>query len=266
MFVPLLIATSLFPAGGSGPTPDGRWGGAAHRAIAAVAEARLSDRAAAGVQALLGDTTLAVASTWADEVRGERPATSPWHYVNISILDSRYVPARDCPAGCVISATETQLRVLSDTSRSRAERSEALKWVVHLVEDLHMPLHSGDRGDRGGNDVVLTYEGRRTNLHAVWDSGMFAEAGLDEVALVARITDRLGRRTDLSAMARGTVIDWANEAHAVSRDVAYPRLPASLALDRRYFEQVADAADLQLVRASVRLAAVLERALGTGED
>jgi hypothetical protein len=129
---------------------------------------------------------------------------------------------------------------------------------------MHMPLHSGDRGDRGGNDLLLTFHGRRTNLHSLWDSGLFEVAGLQEVELVARITDRIGRRNDLGAMMAGSLEDWANESHDVARDVAYRLLPASLELTSDYSDAVGASADLQLVRASVRLAAVLERALGDG--
>lgn len=258
----LLLAVLIAAAPGSTGPPPPRWGFVAHRAIATVAAARLSDHASRAVQALLGDTTLATASTWADQVRRDRPATAPWHYVNISVLDADYQPGRDCPNGCVVSALEEQLAILGDRRLPAARRSEALKWVVHLTEDLHMPLHSSDRGDRGGNDVVLSYEGRRTNLHALWDSGMFAAAGLDEADLVARITARIGRRTDVALLAQGEVRDWVVEAHDVARDVVYARLPNSLELDRRYGAAVEDAADLQLVRAAVRLAALLERALG----
>lgn len=260
-----LLATLMTVSPGPERTPtfDHRWGFTPHRAIATVAAGRLSDRASRMVERLLGDTTLAMASTWADEIRSERPQFGPWHYVNISILDSLYIPEKHCPEGCIISAAEEQVAILANRNRTMAERSEALKWVVHLIEDLHMPLHSGDRGDRGGNDVALSFQGKRTNFHALWDYGMLEGAGLDEDRLVARITSRLGRRTDLTEMATGSIRDWVIEAHDISRDVVYPSLPSSLELDVGYFAgEVEAVADLQLVRASVRLAAILERALG----
>ena len=140
-----------------------RWGRTGHRLIARVATARLSGEARRQVRDLLGRESLAAVSTWADSIRNDRPETSPWHYVNIPVIDSVYRPERYCPGGdCVVAALERQIGVLANRGASKAERAEALKWVVHLVEDIHMPLHAGDRGDRGGNDVQLTFLGRAT--------------------------------------------------------------------------------------------------------
>lgn len=239
-----------------------RWGQTGHRIIARTAAAQLSSEARRAVKQLLGRESLAAVSTWADEVRPNRPETSSWHYVNIPIWESRYRNDFCPPAGCVIGTLETQQKILADRTRSRAERAEALKWVVHLVGDLHMPLHAGDRGDRGGNDVKVTMDGRQTNLHAVWDSGLLAALGIDEERMVVTLTRRIDRRGDLAVVAAGSPTDWAMESHDVARDVVYPFLPPSLVIDRRYVDVSALVVEDRLLRASVRLAALLERALG----
>jgi hypothetical protein len=243
--------------------PEGaRWGRSGHRVVARAAAARLTPRARREVRLLLAGGSLADASTWADEIRGDRPATSPWHYVNIPVTDSVFRPAVHCRSGCVVSAVEAQLAILRDRRRPAAERAEALKWVVHLIGDLHMPLHAGDRGDRGGNDVVVWYQHRRTNLHTLWDSRMIASRGLSEDQWVTRIEQRMQAHGDLGRLATGSVAAWTLESHDLARDVVYPRLSPWLIVTESYVEAALPVVEEQLVRAAVRLAAALNAALG----
>ncbi len=258
--VMVAIIANAFPT--TVPASEVRWGATIHRVVARVASLHLDGATEREVRRLLGRESLAEVSTWADDVRSARPATSSWHYVNVPIWQSAY-RASICPrAGCVIGTLEAQEKILADRSRSKAERAEALKWVVHLVADLHMPLHVGDRGDRGGNDVTLSFLGRRTNLHALWDSGLMNATGQSEGDLVATVRDQIRRRGDLHVIAGGSVIDWAMESHAVARDVAYQFLPQSLVLDQQYLEIARPVLEDRILRASIRLAAVLDRALG----
>jgi len=90
---------------------------------------------------------------------------------------SGYVATRDCPNGaCVVAKIEQFERVLADRQASERERLEALKYLVHFIGDMHQPLHASNNHDRGGNDVTVTFVGRQTNLHAVWDSGIIEPA------------------------------------------------------------------------------------------
>ena len=258
-----IIALALLtsPAVDRQPAPDARWGQSGHRIIGRTASLLLSHDATREVRRLLGRRSLAEISTWADEVRAARPATGPWHYVNIPVTERAFRPEH-CPDGaCVIRTLEAQEKILADRSRPRAEREEALKWVVHLVGDMHMPLHVGDRGDRGGNDVKLEFNGRPWNLHSLWDSGMIGASGHNEEWYVVMLRNRIRQRGDLRQIASGSVLDWAMESHAVARDVAYPFLPSSLVIGDRYVEIATPVLEDRLLRASVRLAALLERAL-----
>ena len=262
LYALLTLAASSSPV--DLPSDPARWGQSGHRIIARTAALQLSGDATRAVRRLLQGASLASVSTWADDVRTERPATGPRHYVNIPIWDGTWRPAL-CPRDeCVIGTLVAQQKILADRSRSRAEREEALKWVVHLVGDLHMPLHVGDRGDRGGNDVRLEFGGRQTNLHSLWDTGMISASGHGEEGYVRMLRDRIRRRGDLRQIAAGSVLDWAMESHGVARDVAYPFLPRSLVIDQDYVETARPILEDRLLRASVRLAAILEQALGDG--
>lgn len=265
MLLPALLLTLVAGTAAAAPPDAGlRWGRIGHRAIAMAATERLTPEVRQVVARLLGGATLADASTWADSIRRDRPETSTWHYVNIPVIDSVFRPERHCAKGCVLTAYQRQLAILEDRDRSDAERGEALRWVVHLLEDLHQPLHVGDRGDRGGNDVQLTFEGRRTNLHSLWDSGMIEALGFSDASLAAAIADDAARHADPGTMASGDALSWAMESHAISRTLVYHALPTSLEVDRGYLDVVRPALRLQLLRASVRLAAVLNRSLADG--
>lgn len=261
----LEIAFALFPHVAPLPLPEPdalRWGRIGHRTVARLAASQLAPRAREEVRRLLGSTSLAEASTWADEVRGDRPETSPWHYVNIPITDSAYRPEVHCSSGCVVQAAEAQLAILRDRRQPQERRAEALKWVVHFIGDLHMPLHSGDRGDRGGNDVVVWYQWRRTNLHALWDSRMIEASGTAEEQLVSALERRVREHGDLSSVRHGNVADWTMEAHDLARDMVYPRLSPWLVITDGYVQAALPVIETQLFRAGVRLAKVLNEALG----
>jgi len=243
--------------------PPLRWGPAGHRIIATIAQDRLSPAANAEARRLLGGQSLADVASWADDVRRDQPNTAPWHYIDIEVTDTSYVPARDCKEGaCVIEALHAQFDILGDHKRSDAERAVALKWVVHLTGDLHQPLHSGERADRGGNDVKVMFQGRLTNLHALWDSGLLTSYGQQESDVIRQLEDSIAHRGDIAKIAAGPVVHWVMESHDIARDVVYKNLGSTNDITAEYAAAAQPVIYDRLMRAGVRLAAMLERALG----
>lgn len=245
-------------------SPAFGWGREAHHLIGRLAGLYLTPKAHTQLAALLdpGETLESIA-TWADEVRGNRPESSTWHYVNIPITDSsswrKYCPG----AGCVVSIIPTMERRLADKSLSRGERREALFFLVHFIADLHQPMHVADMGDRGGNDVPTVYNNYAGNLHGTWDTGLILGYKQTDAAMFDRIVRRAGfwERRRLS---RGTPEKWVWQSHAISRDVAYPNLPKQrpALLDQSYARAARPYVELQLRRAGLRTAAILNRVLG----
>jgi hypothetical protein len=141
------------------------WGTQGHQVIANLAYAQLTSKAKAEVDRLLAlepGATLASISTWADETRNKTSAS--WHYVNFPRDTCTYDPARDCPDGqCVVCAIDEQLAILASNTTDE-KRLVALKYVVHLVADIHQPLHAGYADDRGGNKYQTQAFGRGTSL------------------------------------------------------------------------------------------------------
>lgn len=249
------------------PAIAGGWGREGHRLIAAIAARNLKPAAAAKVKELLGGgETLESISSWADRIRPQRPETTTWHYINISISESRTGGGawrKYCPeAGCAPSIIGEMMRRLRDANLDRAARAEALRFLVHLTSDLHQPLHSGDMGDKGGSDVAVIYRDRATNLHSLWDTALLMDWLAARPAEKVRIEKGPGfwaKRT----MSKGSVEDWLWEAHDVARDVAYKNLPEArpAQLGGAYLEAAGPAVCRQLERAGVRLARLLNEAL-----
>lgn len=259
--------------------PAAAWGPKGHKIVAMIAANRLSPAAQQQVKVLLADdpagTTLPAIAPWADDVKdGSRRDTTNWHFVNIPVGDrpTTFDSRRDCRpdprrGDCIINAVDRQLHILADRRAPARERRDALKFVTHLVADLHQPLHCAERDDdRGGNNVDVTLLGERGwNLHSVWDSGLIAESGLSQNKYVEKLSRWL-REQNVDRLGAGTPVDWANESHALALAHAY-RTPTGRAvvdgskLDARYVEAGLEVIDTQLARAGVRLSAVLEAAL-----
>jgi len=249
----------------SPPAPALAWGDEGHRIAAEIAERHLNPATVRQVRELLAienATTLAEVSTWADEIRGQRRETARWHYVNIPIhpppgAPAAYDAARDCPRGdCVVAAIGRFSAVLRDMSAAPRERLEALKWVVYFVADVHQPLHCADDGDRGGNAISVTFGGRQTNLHAVWDWGILAPvAAGDERDYALRL---------IKAITPAELATWsAGRRHRLGkrelRHGEWPHAPGPL--PATYEAGALPIVNAQIDKAGVRLAAVLKASL-----
>ncbi len=245
--------------------PGFAWGPEGHRLVARMAQDLLTPAAAAQVQATLGpEQSLAGVSSWADEVRNTRKETEPWHYINIPISGSGLDMTRDCPAaGCVVSKIKEFRAEWRDASLAPERRREALLFLVHFVGDMHEPLHCSDNHDHGGNQTFVEFEGARTSLHRLWDAGLMQRMPSED-QLFATMEKAItpGERAEWS---RGSVEDWAEESFEVARRLVYGELPPpagtdSLRIGEAYEHAAEPVIEVQLEKAAVRLAAILNEA------
>jgi nuclease S1 len=210
------IGAALFFLGVSRPALA--WGRMGHRASARLAESRLSPQARAIIRDLLEPgESLADASTWADENSREIRGSAGWHFVNVPISARHYDP-RDCRrSGCVVSKIGEFRAILVDPHTPRSRKRTALRFYVHLVQDLHQPMHVADRNDRGGNNLQLRY-GRydNTNLHQIWDSGLLYQGFRNETELVRELED-LAHQPESANWLKGRIEDWADESLEIGR-------------------------------------------------
>ena len=193
---------------------------------------------------------MASIATWADENRSRQPAA--WHYVNLPQGDCNYVKARDCPDGaCVVEAISAQAAILKSNAPD-AERLTALKYVVHLVGDVHQPLHAGYASDKGGNTYQVQAFGKGTNLHALWDSGLVNNWTGGPMVLKAELA------ASLSGKAMGAEPDAADWAEESCKIVAGPGFyPDGHVVGAEYAAAHGQALKARLAAAAQRLAAVL---------
>lgn len=266
------------------PAPASAWGDYAHRQTAAIAEANITPQARAEVRRLLRAEklmgtpdcalrTLGDASVWPDCIRGQAwrfAYTFPWHYRTTPICEA-YNPRANCANGnCITAQIERTHRILSDKSLPDHIRLEALTFLVHFAGDIHMPLHSGDKDDKGGNDRITDYGIKPgLNLHSIWD-GPLAERAISDPA------DPVARRyspAERAELGGGGAADWGRESWQIAREFVYPTafhtddvctgdLPMKTALTQQDIEASLPIARRRVQQAGIRIGELLDSALG----
>ena len=270
------------------PVQAAAWGREGHEVVAAIARSYLTPKAKVKLDALLASdpdpltkADLLSRSDWADAYRNTHRETADWHFVDLELtgpdlssacfnFPSIGAPASQGPAkDCVVDKVQEFQAELAAPATTPEERLLALKFLLHFVGDLHQPLHATDNQDRGGNCVLLSLGGpRTTNLHSYWDVNVVEGLGRSsqEVASQLRAKITPAQRT---AWAQGDARAWAMETYLVGKTVAYrigsppgcDRDRGPIALPPDYAEKAQAAAAIQLDRAGVRLASLLNEAL-----
>lgn len=251
------IALGAFVSTALIPTAAFSWGKTGHRVIGRIADDELGAKARREVKALLGTEDLAEASTWADFMRSSPDAfwqttAGPLHYVTVP-AGKTYAEVTAPPEGDAVTALTMFAKMVRDRRAPLADRQRALRFIIHIVGDLHQPLHVGNGTDRGGNSVRVTWFGKPTNLHAVWDSDLVD----DEQLSYTEYAERLQRRATPSLKASWrdpNPATWIAESAAI-RDTVYPAKP-NLSYDYVFAHRAT--VDRRLEQGSVRLAAYLD--------
>ena len=260
------------------------WGDQGHRVTGYIAQTGLSESTRAQLVALVGNDDLAQISTWMDDNRdalAERLPGSPrWHYENRTTCGAA---SRACDGEhCVTARIERYRTILRDPQRPREQRAEAVRILVHLVGDLHQPLHLADNTDRGGNELYVVMPGEREprRLHEVWDSRVLRmEMGRRSAASYARslaMNDN-ATRAERPASREVSVELWAAHSYGQGRDIAYGKLPGfacgtkrygaqgnPIKLDDAYLSEARAVVADQLLSAGRHIAQVLNEALAAG--
>lgn len=146
------------------------WGNIGHKVVGEIAERKLNPKVKLIVNDLLDGESMANASTWADEIKSDPlyKQYNPWHYVNMP-LDKEYSDIQKNQSGDIVSTLKESIKILKNPESTKELKSFYLKFLIHLVGDIHQPLHTGRFEDRGGNDIKLSFLGKSTNFHIVWD-------------------------------------------------------------------------------------------------
>lgn len=270
ILVPLFFLAVVVPAAA--------WGPVGHETVAYIAEDNLSVAAKQKLKSILpAGEDLASIANWADQVRAtSRPETAPWHFIDLPIRkalalkdEQDYCPNNDC----VLNQLQIYQGILGDESKPKSKRLEALKFIVHLMGDLHQPLHCADDSDRGGNDKLVRYKtpgkkgkGVKIKLHALWDHLIESKTVEDPRALATTLEGEISDQ-EKKAWMKLDEKNWAFESYMIAKTKVYKGLDPGAQdytdnpLPSSYYGQMRPIVDEQLEKAGIRLAFVLNEIL-----
>lgn len=231
------------------------WGKTGHRVTGEIAQQHLTEKAQNAINDLLQGQSLALVSTYADEIKSDPKyrAYSPWHYVNFP-FDTTYDAHPKSDKADLVVAIETSITKLKDKTTPTAEKVFYLKLLVHFIGDLHQPLHVGLEEDRGGNDFQVQWFDEGTNLHTVWDTKMIESYNMSYTELAKNVP--VISKNAYENLSKGTLIEWMMESRTICKDL-YETTAIGDKLGYKHMYDYMDTVRLQLQKSGIRLAYVL---------
>ena len=265
----LLALVAFFPAS----SDAWAWGDEGHKVVCEIAMRLAVPSTRAEIRRLIKTDTefdiFSDACTWPDHPRKRAGE----HFVNLA-RDSSGLTSDTCPGAheCVVSAIRKDAAVLASSDADDSAKLEALKFLGHWVGDVHQPLHVSFEDDRGGNNITVTGE-CQGKLHAAWDSCLVVKAVGPDVADAATDLMKSITPAKIEEWTHSNPADWANESFAIAErpETKYCNhegascelpSPAKVKIDAAYLEANTPIVRQQLQKAGVRLAHMLDAALG----
>ncbi len=247
----LLVLTFNITFAGTPPY----WSKTGHRVIGDVAQAHLTGKAKRAISKLLDGQSLAAISNFGDEIKADTiyRKFSAWHYVNIP-QGKTYNDIEPSKYGDLVIGVNTCITKIKDENNSKDERAFYLKMLVHLVGDLHQPMHVGRLVDKGGNDIQVQWFNDGSNLHRVWDSNLIEQNGMSYSEMAVSLP-HLNKKQKI-AVQDGNLLDWVEESHLIA-DNLYESVEVGEKLYYRYGYVWWPTVEKQLQKGGLRLAKVL---------
>ncbi len=241
------------------PLTASAWGVIGHRVVGEVADFYLSPKARIAVKLLLGSESMAIAANWSDFVRSDTSYNymNSWHYVNLdpdmSKVELFNLLEKDAKPN-VFNKTKEMIAVLKNAKSTISEKKLALKVLIHLIGDVHQPMHTARKDDLGGNKVSLTWFGDKSNLHKVWDEQLidFQQLSYTEYAKVINHPTL----TQLNNWRSANLKDYVAESNAICNRI-YLGIKADDKLSYKYNFDWIPILNEQLLKGGVRLAKIL---------
>lgn len=256
-----ILSRALFCALALSSVQAFAWGLTGHRIIAEIAQNHLSGRAKRNVNKIFDHQKMAYWANWPDFIKsdttGVYKSTGTWHYVNIDPQPdfAKFKQELEAQAGPTMY---TQVKVLSEQIKNKntaeKDRKIALIFLIHIMGDMAQPMHTGRAGDLGGNKIDVTYFGKKTNLHSVWDSDLI-DSQKYSYTEYAKLLD-IKSKDDVKKIQTGTLEDWIYESHKIANNI-YANTPSGSNLSYGYGYKYNDILENQLLNGGLRLAKVL---------
>lgn len=236
------------------------WGQKGHDTTAFIAESHLTPVALAAVEELLNGKSIVYFANWPDNACHTDPFayTKTWHYKNID-EGQIYGEVVDIPEGTIVTALNDQIAILNNPEASRDQKKLALIFTVHLLGDIHQPMHMGRLSDRGGNNHRVKYFNSPANLHSVWDSKLPESAHKWSYTEWQSNIDRATPAMIEEIIAGGNPYSWGEETYLITNQV-YGSTPEDTNISYDYIAKWTPVIEQQFLRGGLRLADILNEA------
>ena len=230
------------------------WGKTGHRITGEVAEKYLTKNAKTQIKKLMGHHDLSRMSNWADEIKSDPKwkIANDWHWCTIPDGETY---KKNKYSGQAVEKVNEFVAILKNKKSKKEEKQIALKFIVHLIGDLHQPLHVGNGLDRGGNDVRLKWFNESTNLHSIWDSKLidFQKLSYSEYANYILLKEDRGK---IRKWQGDDILIYIHESRDL-RNQCYQYSGENLKWE--YFYKHKDLLEKRLLQGGVRLSGELNR-------
>ncbi|MFD1293615.1 S1/P1 nuclease [Lutibacter holmesii] len=232
------------------------WGATGHRTIGEIASTYIKGKTKRKIADLLDGQSLALVSTFGDDIKSDKRYREfySWHYINMP-FDVKYEDSEKNPSGDLVLGIEKCKSIILDKTTSKQDKAFYLKLLVHLIGDLHQPMHVGKKEDKGGNGFQVQWFGKGTNLHSVWDSKMIEHYNMTYTELAINMNEL--SKDEVLSFKKGSVIDWVNETQTYAIEV-YNSAEVGENLRYEYMYLNFQTVRTQLQKGGIRLAKVLD--------
>jgi len=249
----ILIAFLVAFSTSNAINPD--WGQTGHRTVGKIADDYLNGKAKRKIAELIDGQSLALVSTFGDDIKSDKRYNKfyTWHYVNMP-FGVKYEDSEKNPEGDMVTGIEKCRDIILDTNTSKEDKAFYLKLLVHLIGDLHQPMHVGRAEDKGGNTIQVQWFGDGTNLHSVWDSKMIDHFQMTYTEM-AENASKISKE-QVKYLQQGNIVDWVNETQTFAVQ-AYASTEVGEKLGYNYMYTNFGLVRSQLQKGGIRLAKVL---------
>lgn len=233
------------------------WGQKGHDVTAFIAEKHLTETTRAAVNDLLDGKSIVYWSNWLDNAShtDKFAYTKTWHYKNID-EGQTFESAPLLETGDIVRAIYEQSAILNNPEASKEDKQLALKILVHLMGDIHQPMHLGHASDRGGNGHKIKYFGRDNNLHSIWDSSVPESAHKWTYTEWQEQIDRVTAAQEESILENGSPEKWGKETFEIAKEV-YEKTPQGYDVSYDYIADWTPVVEDQFLKGGIRLADLL---------
>lgn len=241
------------------PLQSFAWGMTGHRVVGEIADHYLKAKTRKAIKRILGYESLAMSANWGDFIKSDSAFNHlyNWHFVNLpagldyngvsAVLDAEQEPN-------VYNKILAMSALLKEGNASLTEKQLALRMLVHMIGDLHQPMHTARKDDLGGNRVSVLWFNQKSNLHRVWDDQLISSQDLSFSEYTKAIN--FVEKDQLRAWQNTSLKQVVFESYTICNAI-YAQTPANGNLSYRYIYDWLGIANQQMLKGGVRLAQTL---------